>query len=36
MSAGWIWAAYLVTYGLIFGYVFSLVRRSRRLTRRES
>lgn len=36
MSNGWIWAAYLVTYGLVFGYVFSLVRRSRRLNRRGS
>lgn len=34
MSAAWIWAAYLVTYGLIVGYVVSLVGRRRRLTRR--
>ncbi|GEM_PF-2782379 len=36
MSAAWIWAAYLVTYGLILGYVVSLVRRARQLTRRGS
>ena len=34
MSDAWIWAAYLVTYGLIVGYVVSLVHRRRRLTQR--
>ncbi len=35
MSDAWIWAAYLVTYGLIVGYVASLVRRRRHLSRRS-
>ncbi len=34
MSDGFVWAAYLVTYGLIGGYVASILGRSRR-TRRE-
>ena len=35
MSDAWIWAAYLVTYGLIIGYVASLVHRHRRLSRED-
>lgn len=36
MSTGWIWAAYLVTYGLVAAYVGWLVVRLRRHRRPET
>ena len=33
MSDGFVWAAYLVTYGLIAGYLVSMIGRSKRARR---
>lgn len=36
MTEGFIWASYLVTYGLIIGYVFTVWNRSRSTRDRSS
>lgn len=36
MSEGFIWASYLVTYGLIIGYVFTVWNRSRTTRNRST